>query len=215
VGEIACKNAKEYEGKKMKHRLKVILLGIVVVIVAVCYAYIQKNTYLYPREVATDAYIATGVLLEGESITQSFVCEEDSMQGLNVKMTHIGEVSEVVVVYTITEVDTGKSVSAKMLGSEISNNKFNKLPFEILENTKGKQYEITLQEENGQVNQGIGFYLSLEGKSGELVVRGEQTEGSLIVRTLTQRFDFETFLVFLGLIAYIWIFIQILYKLFQ
>jgi hypothetical protein len=130
-------------------------------------------------------------------------------------MTQIGDVSDVLLVYTITEVDTGMSVSAEIFGSQIANNKFNQLPFETLQNTKGKEYVITLQEKNAEVNQGIGFYLSPEKMDGELMVRGNRTEGSLIVRTLMNRFDIETFLVFLGLIAYICGFIKVLYKLFQ
>ena len=65
-------------------------------------------------------------------------------------------------------------------------------------------------------NAGISFYLSeREGQGGMLKVKGQETKGILAVRTLTHRFDLETFFVLLGILAFIAGFMNVLYRMFR
>ena len=79
----------------MKKRLGIIILGVGMLIFAYFYAHIDKNTYLYDRNADSAELIGTGIPDEGEEITQSFISVEDSIDGINLKATVIGEAETV------------------------------------------------------------------------------------------------------------------------
>ena len=119
--------------------------------------------------------------------------------------------------YALTDPESGEAIrQGKIQGLEIKNNKFNKLKFPVLKGTKGKNYILRLTESGTGEEAGVGFFLSPTGEQGqELRVRGNDTQGTLAVRVLTHRFDLETFIVLLGIIAFIAGFMKVLYKLFK
>lgn len=201
----------------MKKRLGFILLGICFLIFAYLYAHIDKNTYLYDRNTDSADFTGTGILKENEEITQTFTCAEDSLDGINLKATLIGGAEHVKVEYSLTDAESGETVrTASVSGSEINNNKFNKLGFQTLTGTLGKHYILKLAESGSDDNTGVSFYLAAgEEYDEKLVVKGNETQGMMIVRLLTHRFDWETFVVLLGIAAFIAGFMSMLYKLFK
>lgn len=203
--------------QNMKKRLGIIILGVGVLIFAYFYAHIDKNTYLYDRNTDSAELIGTGITAAGEEITQSFTSVEDSIDGINLKATIIGDIENVELEYSLLDETSGEVVRTEMVpGSEIQNNKFNILKFQTLKDTKGKNYILRLSESGVDDNAGISFYLSEKGRhQGTLKVKGQEINGSLAVRTMTHRFDMETFIVFVGILAFIAGFMKILYKLFK
>ncbi len=201
----------------MKKKITVILLIAGVLVLAYLYAHIDKNTYLYDRNTDSADLTGTGILEEKEEILQSFTCAEDSIDGINLKATVIGSPENVELQYALTDPESGEAIlQGKIQGLEIKNNKFNKLKFPVLKGTKGKNYILRLTESGTGEEVGIGFFLSPTGEQGqELRVRGNDTQGTLAVRVLTHRFDLETFIVLLGIIAFIAGFMKVLYKLFK
>ncbi|MFR8353763.1 MAG: hypothetical protein ACLVB1_15070, partial [Blautia obeum] len=83
----------------MKKYIKTGIGILIIVVLAFLYAHIDKNSYLYDRNADTSAFISTGVLLEGETISQEFVSEEDILDGLNIKCSVTGNVEDVEVQY--------------------------------------------------------------------------------------------------------------------
>lgn len=201
----------------MKKKITVILLIAGVLVLAYLYAHIDKNTYLYDRNTDSADLTGTGILEEKEEILQSFTCAEDSIDGINLKATVIGSPENVELQYALTDPESGEAIlQGKIQGLEIKNNKFNKLKFPVLKGTKGKNYILRLTESGTGEEAGVGFFLSPTGEQGqELRVRGNDTQGTLAVRVLTHRFDLETFIVLLGIIAFIAGFMKVLYKLFK
>ncbi len=202
----------------MKKKLGIIILGMGVLIFAYLYAHIDKNTYLYDRNTDSAELIGTGIPAAGEEITQSFTSVEDTIDGINVKATVIGDVGHVGLEYSLLDEESGEVVRTEtMPGTEIKNNKFNVLKFQTLQDTKGKNYTLSLSESGADDNTGISFYLSEEigGTQGLLRVRGQETNGNLVVRILTHRFDLETFVVLLGILAFIAGFMNVLYRMFR
>ena len=59
------------------------------------------------------------------------------------------------------------------------------------------------------------YYRIVGKKTGNLEVNGKKTEGTLVLRWITHRFDAETFIVTLGIIVYFVAFFKILYRLFS
>ncbi len=202
----------------MKKKLGIIILGMGVLIFAYLYAHIDKNTYLYDRNTDSAELIGTGIPAAGEEITQSFTSVEDTIDGINVKATVIGDAGHVGLEYSLLDEESGEVVRTEtMPGTEIKNNKFNVLKFQTLQDTKGKNYTLSLSESGADDNTGISFYLSEEigGTQGLLRVRGQETNGNLVVRILTHRFDLETFVVLLGILAFIAGFMNVLYRMFR
>ena len=125
--------------QNMKKKLGIVILGIGVLVFAYFYAHIDKNTYLYDRNTDSAELIGTGIPAAGEEITQSFTCAEDSIDGINLKATVIGDVGNVGLEYSILDGESGEAVRTETVpGSEIKNNKFNILKFQTLKGTKGK-----------------------------------------------------------------------------
>ena len=112
----------------MKKYIKTGIGILIIVVLAFLYAHIDKNSYLYDRNADTSAFISTGVLLEGETISQEFVSEEDILDGLNIKCSVTGNVEDVEVQYILRDAKTNKKVASRSTkASEIKNNKFNRL----------------------------------------------------------------------------------------
>lgn len=201
----------------MKKKLSVIVLVIGMLVFAYLYAHIDKNSYLYDRNTDSTELVGTGVLGEKEEIRQSFICPEDSIEGINLKATLVGNAENVQLEYSLIDGESGDVLRTETVqGTEIKSNKFNKLKFPVLKGTRGKSYTLKLAESGTSDDVGIGFYLSMEERQGQLLtVRENRTQGVLVARLLTHRFDLETFIVFVGIVAFIAGFMNILYKLFK
>ena len=202
----------------MKKYVKTGIGILIIVVLAFLYAHIDKNSYLYDRNADTSAFISTGVLLEGETISQEFVSEEDILDGLNIKCSVTGNVEDVEVQYILRDAKTNKKVaSGSTKASEIKNNKFNRFDIETVESAKGKEYLFEITETGADAANGVSFYVVPQKEEGAQVlsIKNNETQGALAARYISHRFDVETFVVLLGFVAFIVIFMKLLYKLFK
>ena len=103
-----------------------------------------------------------------------------------------------------------------MTATELESKKFNVIKIPEIPDTKGKQYTIVLSEENADLQNGVSFYLSPGRQNGqELIIKGNETDATLVTRIICNRFDVETYVVLLGMIVFISTFMKILYKMFK
>ncbi len=200
----------------MKKRIK---KGILIVIILVCtflYAHIDKLTYLYGRDTDTSEFISTGILTDSE-ISQTFVSQEDVLDGVQAKCAVTGAAGDVRIRYTLTDLETGEDAAeGTVRGAELENNKFNKFRFGQVTGCRGKAFRITFQETGSDDADGISFFITDKGKEGmSLTVNGNDTQGAMIVRTISFRFDLETFCVVLLFVGYVAAFLKLLYRLFK
>ncbi len=89
-----------------------------------------------------------------------------------------------------TLMDAGTDQTAAeftVTGNEIKNNKINRLKFQKVENTKGKEYTLVLACERSDEQNGLSFYVT-QGNVGKLSVKGNHTNGVLVCRMLCHRF---------------------------
>lgn len=200
----------------MKKRIKSCLLVVVIVVLSVFYAHIDKNTYIYDRHADTDTFYSTGILKKGEQITQTFVAQEDTIDGINIKVSCTGNVADVDLQYALLDEELNKVESGTVSARKLENNKFNKISFSKISDTQGKKYTLVLQEENSDDLNGISFYVGDDvSKEQQLTIRGSEVEGTLITRTISHGFDLESFVVLLGMISFIVMFLKVLYKYFK
>lgn len=204
------------ESNSVKKIMKRAVLIIIVLACVFLYAHVDKIRYFYDRSIESNDYIGTGILIDQE-ITQNFVSEEASLDGIQAKCTVTGIATDVEIQYTLTDLEENKIVAeGTVSGADVKNSKFTKFKFPKLTDCKGKKYSITFKECGSDEFNGIAFYTVQDTREDmELTVRGNATQGTLVARTLTHRFDWETFAVVLIFVAYVTLFMKLLYKLFK
>ena len=100
--------------------------------------------------------------------------------------------------------------------TNIKASKFYNYSFDTVNGCKGRNYKIIFENVGSTETAGVGFfYQSATEKNTELTISDNHTEGTLILKTITNRFDFETFAVLLIFVLYIIVFMKFLYRLFK
>ena len=98
----------------------------------------------------------------------------------------------------------------------IKASKFYNYSFDTVNGCKGRTYKIIFENVGSTEMAGVGFfYQPVTEKNTELIISDNHTEGTLILKTITNRFDFETFAVLLIFVLYIVVFMKFLYRLFK
>ena len=170
--------------------LKRVIAIIIVVLLAFAYGHIAKLNNIYDKTVDNSKYLGTGVT-EGP-VEQSFICTEDTLDGVKVKTQIVGDVHGINVKYSLVDVEADKVVG------------------------EGRTYKIIFENVGSTETAGVGFfYQPVTEKNTELIISDNHTEGTLILKTITNRFDFETFAVLLIFVLYIVVFMKFLYRLFK
>lgn len=202
----------------MKIKLKKIIGVIILVVVAFLYAHIAKVHNIYNTEIDPSEYGNTGILTE-LGIKQEFVCEEEYLDGIRIKSTVTESAEQILLSYSLKNLSTGEvAASGKAEGKAVKNSKFFEIPFERIENCKDTRFELTVSSNvPAGTASGVGFaYQKNREEHTSLEVAGEEVEnGTLILKTVTNRFDFETFCVFLVFALYVVLFMRFLYRLFK
>lgn len=191
--------------KKIKKMAAVIIL----ILIAFIYGHIHKTHAIYDRTVENDQYI----MLDGSQsqITQEFICEEDSLDGIQVKCQNLQEDPEAEIQVYLQDCENGGIVakSVKKAG-KIKTGKFNEFSFDTVSRCRGKVYKVVFEKDF------LALYAEKTSEEGtNLKINSEESEGTLILKTVTYRFDIETFCVFLLLVLYICVFFQFLNWLFS
>lgn len=198
-------------------KLRIIIGVIVIIAIAFVYAHIGKVNPVYDKRVDNSEYIGTGVF-DG-IVVQTFVCVEDTLDGITAKCQLQGDASGTAIKMTLIDSGMDTVVAETILtAEEIENSKFNEFSFGTIEGCKGKTYRVIFEnvDEDIENTKGIGLlYQPATEMNTQLEINGKATEGTLIIKTVTDRFDFETFFVFLLFAVYIICFIKFLYKLFR
>ena len=199
----------------MKKKLSMIVFAAVLIAFTCMYAIVDKNNAIYDRAVDTSQYVAL-VLEQGEMVSQSFISKEDRLDGLNIKMSVSGQANEKKISYVLKDED-GVSVATGSASLEkIKAGKFFGLRFKELTECKGRQYTLELKAEQCEKDAQVIVY-AVPGASEDAVleVKGEQADGVMVLRTVTHRFDVETFVVTALFILYVILFIRWLSKVFK
>ena len=190
-------------------KVKKLAAVIVLILLAFVYGHVHKTHAIYDRTVENDQYI----MLDGSrsQITQEFICEEDSLDGIQVKCQNLQEDPEAEIRVYLQDCENGGIVakSVKKAG-KIKTGKFNEFSFDTVSRCRGKAYKVVFEKDF------LALYAEKTSEEGtNLKINSEESEGTLILKTVTYRFDIETFCVFMLLVLYICVFFQFLNWLFS
>lgn len=202
--------------KNMKKEVKFILGFCIIILAVFAYAHISKTHAIYDTSIDPSEY---GSVVENQDVVleQIFISEEQYLDGIKIKGAENGDISQVSICYTLKEKDTEKLVAeGEVNAKEALSTQFYELPFQRIENCKGKKYLLEVEQYTNDQKSSVNFMYEKKIEDGtDMSVNNEKVKGTVIMRTITKRFDLETFFVVLVFVIYIIFFIRILYKLFK
>ena len=199
----------------MKKRIAYIVLGCILILFIGFYAIVDKNNGIYDKNIDTSQYIAIG-LEKGESIEQTFVSKEDILNAINVKMSVSGQPQDKAVSFELKDDKGDVLVSGNTSLEKMKTGKFFKFAFEEQSGCKGQKYTFVLKIDRCDAgNQVIIYTVPNTEKKAECIVNGEKVDGVMALRTVTHRFDLETFIVTTVFMIYVILFIKWLAKVFK
>lgn len=200
----------------MKKKVIRVLESIVVIALVFLYARIAKPHAIYDKTIDPSAY---GTVTESKNaiLEQEFEVNEDTLDGIRVKGAESGDISKVSLNYTLEEVDTNEVVAEGEINAKKAlKSRFYELPFDTIENCNGKQYRLSLTQNAEDNESAVQFSFEKQEESNTaFYVDGEKIDGTMILKTLTDRFDLETFFVVMIFVIYIVAFMKLLYRLFK
>ena len=201
----------------MKSKIKIIILIIACMCLTGWYAIIDKPISIYDTSCDTSAF--QSITLESwKEISQTFKCGETHMEGVALKIAADGakDKSQVVLSYEILDNSTGKSIVKNETNlKKLSSGKFFKIKFPTVSDANDTDYTLKIVVKECPVGNVRVFYTPGITEQAQLTYDGQTIEGTGVMRTLTHRFDLETYIVTLCFVIYIILFMRWLYKLFE
>lgn len=210
----------------MKIAKKLILI-ILVVALAVIYSYGIWPRPVYDSSVGSNSYETTGPVTGDMVIEQQFQCEDNGFSGVTVKLTKQDNASIGEYQWDVEDAETGNVIGSGVINEASTENKdfessnmqkqgVIELKFPRVENSKERNYILTIKAQNIKDDEAMAVYITEKGETAsQLVVNDQTVEKACVVRTEYQRFNVETFIVFLVIVAYLIVFIRFMYKLFR
>lgn len=199
----------------MKKKIGWSIFALILIAFTCLYAVVDKNHGIYDREIGSSEYISVE-LAKGDTLIQSFVSEEDFLDGINIKMSATGEPAEKEVSYMLKDNEGQEVASGKMSLEDLKAGKYFALKFDRISGCKDQEYtlEFTVSQ---SMDEGTVIVYDVPGAQddSEFSVRGEKIDGTLALRTITHRFDVETFVVTAVFAVYVILFIRWLAKVFK
>ena len=200
----------------MKKNTKYIIIGIIILFGVYLYAHIGKTHNIFDQDADSSQYKITA-LYTIDSVKQEFGCTEEYMDGIKVKCKLSGDTTSISVKMVLKEKKTGKVVAEKEIsGGEFEESKFYFWGFDRINNCQDKHFVLCISEEGADTGNFVDFCYTNGAENGtKFYLDGQEVDGTLVMRTVTNRFDWETFCVLSIFIIYVWGFMRFLYHLFR
>lgn len=199
-------------------KVKNIFFAVIILLFAGIYSYGVWPVKLYDENIDSTLYENVGEMVDGSEIAQSFVCKDDGLDSIELKVSNLGQECEAVYGWSLTESDTQKTVAeGELEASQIDNAKNSILEFSKLENSKDQEYTLSISTKEIKSEHGITFMMTERNEKEEstLVIDGTQSDRTLVLTEQVKHFNLETFIVLIGLIAYLVLFMRFLVGLFK
>lgn len=202
----------------MKKVLRYVITAAVIFVIAFLYAHVNKNISIYDKSVDTSLYGNMGVLGKGLCVRQEFVCNKDVLDGVSIKCGTIGESVTAAYQYQILD-GTSEEIlrQGTVEGAEVKNSKYYTIKFDQIKESKNKKFIFTFQSENASFDNALTIYNVPKGEEkADLYLNSDEfVNNTLALRTVSHIFDIETFISVSFCLAYLYIFIKILFRFFS
>ena len=198
----------------MKKVIKpIIYVGAILVISLIRTFLCSWETAIYDAGVEGNGYGNFGQMSGNSYIEQSFYCEMDGLEGVQVQPVTFKRTDNGTLIYQLMDRETREIVAEGTVdtaGREDA--KFTDITFPRIEESKGREYVLRIQADNTPDEQGVSFYTTQKQEGTSLSLNGQEREECLVLKTVYKVFNLQEFVVFAGMLAYIVLFIKLLYK---
>lgn len=198
----------------MKKAIKTIIVILLMTAVGAVHAYGQWKQPVYDTTVDAAEYQNVGEISGESKIEQEFTVEYDGMNALLIRMSTWGRVNDSEMEYKLTKVSDDSVVTEGVLKvSEVTDNEYQEISFQEIEESKGEKYRFTIEADGIKTGEGISIFTTKKAKSAEmLTVNEKKQEQALVMKIQAKEFNWEDFIVLIGLQLYIVGFVKLLYR---
>lgn len=135
---------------------KYVIVAIVGILFAVIYSFRTWPAEIYDNNIDSTLYTNVGELTEGSKVSQQFTCTQNGLNSLELTMSNLGQECEAEYAWTLTETESEKVVAkGEFTAGEVDNSKNMVLKLSELEESKGKQYVLTIETESIKSEHGV------------------------------------------------------------
>ena len=175
---------------------KYVIVAIVGILFAVIYSFRTWPAEIYDNNIDSTLYTNVGELTEGSKVSQQFTCTQNGLNSLELTMSNLGQECEAEYAWTLTETESEKVVAK----GEFTAGDVLTIETESIKSEHG----VTVMTTDRSLNE-----------DGKLSINGKESLQVLVMKEQMKYFNTETFIVLLGLIAYLVFLITFLNRLFK
>ena len=131
----------------MKAKIKIAILVLIIIVLSGVYSVIDKKVSIYDTKCDNSKYLKIS-LDEGNSVSQKFLCSEEKLDGMAMKISVADESkkNQIELNYKLIDVETNEIIEDEVVDlSELKSGKFFQTNFETINNCKDKEYLFVLQ----------------------------------------------------------------------
>lgn len=199
----------------------------IAIIIAGLYAYGVWPRPIYNTDIGSLSYEMTEPLTGNAIVEQSFLCDDKGLESLNIRLSKLDHETMGSYDWQVKEVKSGNIIGKGVLDEKATDNKLFRssspqkngtvvLSFDKQKDSKGKEYVLSLQSKQVKEDESMALYITEKGDAkSSLKVKGKELEETSVMKMQYKRFNVETFIVFLGIVVYLTVFVKFMYKLFR
>lgn len=201
----------------MKKKLIYIFIGILVLVGIYFYSFVDRQNYVYDKQVESADYKNVPLLWPETVIEQNFYCTKNGLFSVKFKVGTYARENSNHIQYEIIDVNKNISVAnGEINAKDLTDGEFCEIKFDKIEDSKGSQYKLVLRSDDAESDNGIAIFTTKASQDNtKLVIDGEENNEVLTLRTVSNGFDVETFIIMIFLFIYMCVFIKVLFWLFR
>lgn len=198
----------------MKKIIKILVGLLVAVAIAGIHAYGDWSVALYDRNVDSGLYTNIGEMTEHTLVRQEFVCPQNGLNAVNLRVALYSRENQTELNYRIVEKESGEvAVEGVIVPADLEDNDFNQFTFSPISDSKNKTYLLEIEDQGAPAGDGITVFTTNKNKDSQtLTVNDETSDQALVAKISMRYFNVEDFVVLLALFAYVVGFIKLLYR---
>lgn len=198
----------------MKKIVKTIIMILLMVAVGAVHAYGQWKQPVYDTTVDAAEYQNVGEISGEAKIEQEFTAEYNGMNALFIRTSTWGRVNDSEMNYRLVNTADDSVITEGVLKvSEVTDNEYKEITFPEVKESKGEQYRFTIVSDGIKNGEGISIFTTKKTESAEsLEVNGEEQDQALVMKVQAKEFNWEDFIVLIGLQLYVVGFVKLLYR---
>ena len=202
----------------MKKSVKYIIAAAVIVVIAFLYAHVGKKVPIYDKTVDSSLYGNMGELTADLTVQQEFTCSRPVLDGISIMCATYGNNLTSTYQYRLLDAESGQEVRSGLLdAAQVKNGKYYTIEFDEIRDCRDQKFIFTLVSVNAEPGNALTVYNVPKGsEDAELRLNADEfPDNTLALRTVSDMFDVETFISVMFCLAYLYVFIIVLYKFFS